>query len=93
MKNPITTNILLAVLVSTTTTSAFVITDCTNGKSTNFGDNKCQIWTASSFRYQSDAKCRLTAFKEGNCAGAAFGTNQQNVCQNFAGVTSVLCTK
>lgn len=60
--------------------SAFVVTGCTSGTSTNFGDNKCQIWTSNPFTYESDANCKLYAYSEGNCEGSVSGTTDQNQC-------------
>ncbi|MCJ1334322.1 hypothetical protein MMC10_011030 [Thelotrema lepadinum] len=72
--------------------NGFVITDCDNGKITNFGDDKCQIWTGNPFTYESDAGCTLYAYSEGNCQGSIFQTATQNKCQKAPdGIISVNC--
>lgn len=72
--------------------SGFLISDCNTGQITNFGDNKCQIWTGNPFSFQSDAGCTLYAYSEGNCQGSIFPTATQNECQTAPdGIISVDC--
>ena len=90
-----TTFLTLATLGSMLSfSSAFVITDCKSGKSVNFGDNKCQIWTGSTFTYESDAKCVLSVWSEGNCEGEGYQTKTQQTCLTTPfGATSIYCKK
>ncbi|KAI1084539.1 hypothetical protein F5B20DRAFT_575862 [Whalleya microplaca] len=84
------TLISIASLISAA--SSFLITDCSSGQITNFSDNKCQIWTAGDFSFQSDSGCTLSAYSEGNCQGSIFTTATQNQCQTAPdGVVSVNC--
>ncbi|KAI0133961.1 hypothetical protein BJ170DRAFT_678881 [Xylariales sp. AK1849] len=70
----------------------FIITDCVSGQVTNFGDDKCQIWTAADFTFQSDAGCTLSVYSEGNCQGSIFTTATQNQCQTAPdGAVSINC--
>ena len=72
--------------------SGFVITGCDSGTVTNFGDDKCQIWTDNNFTFESDAGCTLYAYSEGNCQGSIFQTATQNECQVAPdGVVSINC--
>ncbi|KAI2612170.1 uncharacterized protein GGS25DRAFT_474079 [Hypoxylon fragiforme] len=83
---------LASLLALASATNAFLITDCNTGKITNYGDNKCQIWTAADFSFQSNAGCTLYAYSEGNCQGSIFETATQNQCQTAPnGVVSVNC--
>ncbi|KAI1097144.1 hypothetical protein F4804DRAFT_328493 [Jackrogersella minutella] len=83
---------LISLISLSSIASGFVITDCNSGKITNFGDNKCQIWTAGDFSFQSNAGCTLYAYSEGNCQGSIFQTATQNQCQTAPdGVISVNC--
>lgn len=70
----------------------FVITDINSGAITNFGDNKCQIWTGNPFSFESDAGCTLYAYSEGNCQGSIFQTATQNAQQTAPdGIISINC--
>ncbi|KAL7619414.1 hypothetical protein AAE478_009953 [Parahypoxylon ruwenzoriense] len=85
---------LTSIIAFASAASGFLITDCKSGKITNFGDNKCQIWTAGDFSFQSNAGCTLYAYSEGNCQGSIFQTATQNHCQKAPnGVVSVDCRK
>ncbi|OTB04469.1 hypothetical protein M426DRAFT_11616 [Hypoxylon sp. CI-4A] len=85
MKTSMISTVLLGAVAN-----GFLITDCSSGQITNFGDNKCQIWTAGTFSFQSNAGCTLSAYSGGNCQGSIFTTATQNQCQTAPdGVVSI----
>jgi hypothetical protein len=80
-------SIVAAGLVLTPMVSAFSITNCVNGRYTNFGqagNKKCQAFnTNDKVSYDSNKGLKLTVWSGTNCQGQSWSTTAQNTCLNI----------